>query len=83
LSELIDTIIEYLMHERQARDAWRVSLELVQLAKRGCAFPVATQDQWQAAIAMAVKAGRLELVGTKVRYLPPQPAQVTTQMELF
>jgi gamma-glutamylcysteine synthetase len=82
-SELVDTAVEYILHERQAIEPWRVAIELNKFASSVCDFPKATPEQWTKAIDQAVKDRRLERVGTKVRYLAPTKEVVDTQMELF
>ena len=80
---LATDIVEYLRGERRKMTRQQLCVAIVREAAHNSAWPKATHEQWEAAIAAAVKAGALVVDGETV-WLADKPAEEKhEQMELF
>ena len=80
---LASDIVEYLRGERRKMTRQQLCVAIVREASHNAAWPKATHEQWEAAIAAAVKAGELVVDGDMVSLAVKPVAKSETQMELF
>lgn len=83
MSDLATDIVEYLRGERRRMTRQELALRIVKEAAHNAAWPRASYEAWEAAIASAVKAGALQSDGQTV-WLADKPVEEKhEQMELF